>query len=209
MCDLIREEVASAGYKEGLNFVLLAKEDLTTKLNKVADDQMVIIDNPNVQEFSVGRTTLLPGCLKWLSTNKKNKVLFVSFFHFLDLVLYLYYRSQSVYLKLGMWYLRTLLLRQIPETSADYVLSTQTILLNLKSSTVFLTIWWRSLKCPKKERKIMLLLNLVTPLCLPMVINVCVLNDHTFLKWRSIFTQSQHTSSTDKLTFSMEIRRLE
>jgi len=77
MCDLIREEVASAGYKEGLNFVLVAKEDLTTKLNKVADEQMVIIDNPNVQEFSVGRTTLLPGCLKWLSTNKKNKVLCV------------------------------------------------------------------------------------------------------------------------------------
>jgi len=74
MSDLIREEIASAGYKEGLNFVLVAKEDLTTRLNKVADEQMVIIDNPNVQEFSVGRTTLLPGCLKWLSTNKKNKV---------------------------------------------------------------------------------------------------------------------------------------
>lgn len=74
MSDLIREEVASAGYKEGLNFVLVAKEDLTTRLNKEVDEEMVIIDNPNVHEFSVGRTTLIPGCLKWLSSNKKNKV---------------------------------------------------------------------------------------------------------------------------------------
>lgn len=74
MSDLIREEVASAGYKEGLNFVLVSKEDLTTKLKKESDEQMVVIDNPNVMEFSVGRTTLLPGCLKWLSSNKKNKI---------------------------------------------------------------------------------------------------------------------------------------
>lgn len=86
MSDLIREEIASAGYKEGLNFVLVAKEDLTTRLNKVADEQMVIIDNPNVQEFSVGRTTLLPGCLKWLSTNKKNKIP-ISLFEVGDVVL--------------------------------------------------------------------------------------------------------------------------
>lgn len=75
MSDLIREEVASAGYKEGLNFVLVSKKDLTTNLKKETDDQMVIIANPKVEDFSVGRTTLLPGCLKWLSSNKKNKVI--------------------------------------------------------------------------------------------------------------------------------------
>jgi hypothetical protein len=34
MSDLVREEVASAGYKEGLNFVLVSDEDLTVKLLK-------------------------------------------------------------------------------------------------------------------------------------------------------------------------------
>lgn len=41
MSDLILEEVASARYKEGLNFVLVSKEDLTVKLKKENDDQMV------------------------------------------------------------------------------------------------------------------------------------------------------------------------
>ena len=70
MSDLVREEIASAGYKEGLNFVLVSDEDLTVRLLKEKDDLMVIIDNPKVKEFNVGRTTLIPGCLKWLSNNK-------------------------------------------------------------------------------------------------------------------------------------------
>lgn len=86
MSDLIREEVASAGYKEGLNFVLVSKDDLTKKLKKESDDQMVIIDNPKIDDFSVGRTTLLPGCLKWLSSNKKNKIP-ISMFEVGDVVL--------------------------------------------------------------------------------------------------------------------------
>ena len=74
MSDLLREELASAGYKEGLNFVLVSDEDLTTKLLKKEDNEMVIIDNPKVREFNVGRSSLIPGCLKWLSNNKQNKI---------------------------------------------------------------------------------------------------------------------------------------
>ncbi|EGR27777.1 phenylalanyl-tRNA synthetase beta chain, putative [Ichthyophthirius multifiliis] len=74
MSDLVREEMASAGYKEGLNFVLVSDEDLTSKLLKKNDGQMVIIDNPKVKEFNVGRTTLIPGCLKWLCNNRQNKI---------------------------------------------------------------------------------------------------------------------------------------
>ncbi|KAL4503251.1 hypothetical protein ABPG72_000857 [Tetrahymena utriculariae] len=86
MSDLIREEIAAAGYKEGLNFVLVSRDDLTKKLKKENDEQMIIIDNPKTEEFSVGRTTLLPGCLKWLSSNKKNKIP-ISMFEVGDVIL--------------------------------------------------------------------------------------------------------------------------
>jgi phenylalanyl-tRNA synthetase beta subunit len=74
MSDLIREEMAFIGYKEGLNFALVAKEDLTSNILVEKDDDMVKILNNKVEEFSVGRTKLMPGLLKWLNHNKINKV---------------------------------------------------------------------------------------------------------------------------------------
>jgi hypothetical protein len=38
MSDLIREEMAFIGYKEGLNFALNNHEDLTVKLRKKTDE---------------------------------------------------------------------------------------------------------------------------------------------------------------------------
>lgn len=36
---------------------------------------MCIIENPRTEEFTVGRTNLIAGCLKWLMHNKDQKVL--------------------------------------------------------------------------------------------------------------------------------------
>lgn len=70
MSDLIREEMACIGYKEGLNFALNNEEDLTVRLRKTKDDSIVHISNPRTQEFTCGRTTLIPGMLRWMQHNK-------------------------------------------------------------------------------------------------------------------------------------------
>ncbi len=62
-----------------LNFSLCAKDDLTKRLLRENDDKAVIISNPKTQDFQVGRTTLLPGLLKSLQSNKKNKLPFQLF----------------------------------------------------------------------------------------------------------------------------------
>lgn len=70
----MRLELCSAGYKECLNFALCSKDDITKNLLKEEDPKAVIIQNPKTTDFQVGRTTLLPGLLKTLSNNKKNKL---------------------------------------------------------------------------------------------------------------------------------------
>lgn len=67
--------MANAGFTEGLNFVLNNMADLTKKLRKEQDPLVCEIGNPRTEDFTVGRTTLIPGCLKWLSNNKHNKVI--------------------------------------------------------------------------------------------------------------------------------------
>lgn len=66
--------MANAGFTEGLNFVLNNMADLTKKLRKEQDPLVCEIGNPRTEDFTVGRTTLIPGCLKWLSNNKHNKI---------------------------------------------------------------------------------------------------------------------------------------
>ena len=66
MSDLIREELAGCGYKEGLNFALNCEEDLLKHMRKTKDESIVSIGNPRTTEFTCGRTTLIAGMLKWL-----------------------------------------------------------------------------------------------------------------------------------------------
>lgn len=54
-------------------------EDLTVKLNKKEDNRVVKIENPRTEDFTVGRTTLIPGMLKWLLNNKNQKLPFKLF----------------------------------------------------------------------------------------------------------------------------------
>lgn len=77
--ELMRQELAFAGFTECLNFSLCAKDDLGKRLLRGDDERAVVISNPKTQDFQVGRTTLLPGLLKSLQSNKMNKLPFQLF----------------------------------------------------------------------------------------------------------------------------------
>lgn len=53
---------------------------------KENDERLVKIGNPRTTEFTCGRTTLVPGCLKWLMHNK-NTPLPIRLFELGDVVL--------------------------------------------------------------------------------------------------------------------------
>lgn len=72
--DLLRLELAAAGYKETLNFSLCSREEIGEAINRPIDPEAVHIANPKSQDFQVGRTTLIPGLLKFVASNKSNKV---------------------------------------------------------------------------------------------------------------------------------------
>ncbi|XP_037951774.1 phenylalanine--tRNA ligase beta subunit-like [Teleopsis dalmanni] len=72
LTDLLREQVAQAGFTEGLTFTLCSRDDIAKKLNKDIDAIAAVhISNPKTLEFQVVRTTLLPGLLKTLVANRK------------------------------------------------------------------------------------------------------------------------------------------
>lgn len=66
MSDLVREEMANAGYQEGLNFILCSKDDLTSNLRIEKDPLACTISNAKSEEFTRSRTTLIPGLLRWI-----------------------------------------------------------------------------------------------------------------------------------------------
>eukprot|EP00163_Fabomonas_tropica_P008784 TRINITY_DN1853_c0_g1_i1.p1 TRINITY_DN1853_c0_g1~~TRINITY_DN1853_c0_g1_i1.p1 ORF type:complete len:562 (+),score=209.29 TRINITY_DN1853_c0_g1_i1:288-1973(+) len=69
--DLIRNEVARAGYTEVLSLALCSRSDLYEKMNRVDDGtQAITISNPATYEFQTCRTSLLPGLLKTVAANK-------------------------------------------------------------------------------------------------------------------------------------------
>jgi len=71
MCDLLRGEIAQAGFTEGLTFSLCSRDDISDKLNrKDGLKEAIHISNPKTLEFQVARTTLLPGLLKTIASNK-------------------------------------------------------------------------------------------------------------------------------------------
>ncbi|TMS40101.1 hypothetical protein L596_006523 [Steinernema carpocapsae] len=74
LSELLRINIAMIGWTEALNFALCAKDDLTTKLRLQESDEFnsngVVIANPKTKEFQVARTSLLPGLLKTLASNR-------------------------------------------------------------------------------------------------------------------------------------------
>uniref|UniRef100_A0A8R1DEU9 Phenylalanine--tRNA ligase beta subunit n=1 Tax=Caenorhabditis japonica TaxID=281687 RepID=A0A8R1DEU9_CAEJA len=71
LCDNLRIEIAAAGWTEALNFALCSRDDISVKLCQPdALKQAVHIGNPKTLEFQVARTSLLPGLLKTLASNR-------------------------------------------------------------------------------------------------------------------------------------------
>lgn len=87
LSDLLRLEMAQCGYTEALTFTLCSKEDIADKLGKKIDTQPAVhIANPKTLDFQVARTSLIPGLLKTVSSNKSVK-LPINIFEISDVVL--------------------------------------------------------------------------------------------------------------------------
>ncbi|XP_039611891.1 phenylalanine--tRNA ligase beta subunit [Polypterus senegalus] len=72
LTELLRQDMAAAGFTEALTFALCSKEDIADKLCKdIGNIRAVHISNPKTAEFQVARTTLLPGLLKTVAANRK------------------------------------------------------------------------------------------------------------------------------------------
>ncbi|XP_052472459.1 phenylalanine--tRNA ligase beta subunit [Carassius gibelio] len=72
LTELLRQDLAAAGFTEALTFALCSEEDIADKLRKnIAETRAVHISNPKTAEFQVARTSLLPGLLKTIAANRK------------------------------------------------------------------------------------------------------------------------------------------
>nr|XP_016448062.1 PREDICTED: phenylalanine--tRNA ligase beta subunit, cytoplasmic-like isoform X2 [Nicotiana tabacum] len=68
--DLIRSEIAMAGYIEVLTWILCSKREISSMLNCEEDKSAVIIADSRTSEFEVVRTNLMPGLLRTVGHNK-------------------------------------------------------------------------------------------------------------------------------------------
>ncbi|CAN4113829.1 unnamed protein product [Withania somnifera] len=68
--DLIRAEIAMAGYTEVLTWILCSKKEISSMLNREEDDSAVVIADSRTSEFEVVRSTLMPGLLRTVGHNK-------------------------------------------------------------------------------------------------------------------------------------------
>lgn len=72
LTELLRQDVAAAGFTEALTFALCSEEDIASKLCvDISVTKAVHIANPKTAEFQVARTSLLPGLLKTIAANRK------------------------------------------------------------------------------------------------------------------------------------------
>uniref|UniRef100_UPI00358FCF72 phenylalanine--tRNA ligase beta subunit n=1 Tax=Myxine glutinosa TaxID=7769 RepID=UPI00358FCF72 len=71
LTDLLRSDIAAAGYTEVLTFALCSREDIAERLLCPADPRAVHIANPKTADFQVARTSLIPGLLKTAAANKQ------------------------------------------------------------------------------------------------------------------------------------------
>ena len=72
LCDLLRVDVAAAGFCEALTFALVSRADVGEKMGlKEPPANVVHVSNPKTAEFQVCRNALLPGLLKTTQANRK------------------------------------------------------------------------------------------------------------------------------------------
>jgi len=67
----MRNELATAGFTELLTFTLLSRKENFDFLNKSDDNSAVTVAQPKTLEFEVVRTSLLPGVLKTIYSNRE------------------------------------------------------------------------------------------------------------------------------------------
>ena len=73
--DLLRQELAQAGYIEQLTFSLISFKDNYERMRQPINlNECVQLSNPKTIEFEVVRTSLLPGLIKCLQGNKKEPI---------------------------------------------------------------------------------------------------------------------------------------
>jgi len=73
LTDLMRLELAQAGYTEAMTFALCSKDEAFKYMRRVDDGKTAaVIANPKTIEFQVCRTSLLPGLFKTFAQNKSN-----------------------------------------------------------------------------------------------------------------------------------------
>lgn len=88
--DIVRVEAAMAGWNEVMPLILCSHDENYAFLNRVDDGKTAItLANPKTAEYQVVRTSLLPGLLKTINSNKHHampmKVFEVSDVGFIDL----------------------------------------------------------------------------------------------------------------------------
>ncbi|CAG8631145.1 9721_t:CDS:10, partial [Paraglomus occultum] len=87
LSDLVRRELALAGFSEVLPLILCSHDENFSFLNKTDDNTTAVkLSNPKTAEYQVVRTTLLAGVLKTLRENKKHP-LPIKIFEVSDVVL--------------------------------------------------------------------------------------------------------------------------
>jgi phenylalanyl-tRNA synthetase beta chain len=70
LSDIVRKEVALAGWTEVMSLILCSHDENYKFLRREDDKRAVVLANPKTFEYQVVRTTLLPGILKTLRENK-------------------------------------------------------------------------------------------------------------------------------------------
>ncbi|KAJ2487565.1 phenylalanine--tRNA ligase subunit beta [Coemansia sp. RSA 2320] len=80
LSDLVRKEIAMAGWTEVLTLSLCSHNENFKYLRRVdAGDEAVVLKNPKTIEYQVCRSTLLPGLLKTIRENLKHALPFKIF----------------------------------------------------------------------------------------------------------------------------------
>jgi phenylalanyl-tRNA synthetase beta chain len=70
LTDLLRHELAHAGYNEALTLALCSRDENFSHMQLPETNDAVVLANPKTEEFQIGRTRLVPGLLKSLASNK-------------------------------------------------------------------------------------------------------------------------------------------
>ncbi|KAJ1647411.1 phenylalanine--tRNA ligase subunit beta [Coemansia asiatica] len=80
LTDLVRKEIAMAGWTEALTLSLCSHDENFKFLRRTDNgDEVVVLEKPKSIECQIGRSTMLPGLLKTIRENKKYPIPFKLF----------------------------------------------------------------------------------------------------------------------------------